>query len=36
VRWLAVLANRVAAARLPSMGVTGVEVRDPAGEGGRP
>src|SRR5215218_6133973 len=36
VRWLAVLASRVAAARLPSVGATGVEVRDQASEGGRP
>ena len=36
VGWLAVLAGRVVATQLPSMGVTGVEVRDQAGEGGRP
>ena len=36
VRRLAVLASRVAAARLASVVATGVEVRDQAGEGGRP
>jgi hypothetical protein len=36
VRWLAVLASRVVAARLPGVGQTGVEVGELAGEGGRP
>src|SRR5215218_5270635 len=36
VRWLAVLASRVVAVRLPSVGQTGVDVAGLAGEGGRP
>ena len=36
VRWLAVLASRVVAARLPGVGQTGVEVGELAGAGGRP
>jgi hypothetical protein len=36
VGWLAVLASRVVAVRLPGVGVTGVDVGDLAGEGGRP
>jgi hypothetical protein len=36
VRWLAVLASRVVAVRLPGVGATGVDVTDLAGEGGRP
>ena len=34
VRWLAVLASRVVAARLPGVGAAGVDVGDLAGEGG--
>ena len=36
VGWLAVLASRVVAVRLPGVGATGVDVGDLAGEGGRP
>jgi hypothetical protein len=36
VGWLAVLASRVVAARLPGAGAAGAVVWDPAGEGGRP
>src|ERR671911_2363245 len=36
VWWLAVLASRVVAVRLPGVGQTGMDVRDLAGEGGRP
>jgi hypothetical protein len=36
VGWLAVLASRVLAARLPGAGAAGAVVWDPAGEGGRP
>jgi hypothetical protein len=36
VRWLAVLASRVVAMRLPGVGQTGVDVGELAGEGGRP
>jgi hypothetical protein len=36
VGWLAALASRVLAARLPGVGATGVDVADLAGEGGRP
>src|ERR687898_2328379 len=35
VWWLAVLASRVVAVRLPGVAVTGMDVRDLAGEGGR-
>ncbi len=35
VRWLAVLASRVVAVRLPGVGAAGVDVGDLAGEGGR-
>ena len=35
VRWLAILASRVVAVRLPGVGATGVDVRDLAGEGGQ-
>src|SRR5215213_10786553 len=34
MRWLAVLASRVVAVRLPGVGATGVEVGGLAGEGG--
>src|SRR5215204_5309715 len=34
VGWLAVLASRVVAVRLPGVGATGVDVADLAGEGG--
>src|SRR5512132_204267 len=36
VGWLAVLASRVVAVRLPGVGQTGVDVGALAGEGGRP
>jgi hypothetical protein len=36
VWWLAALASRVVAVRLPGVGATGVDVGDLAGEGGRP
>src|SRR6266487_3813753 len=36
VRWLAVLASRVVAARVPGVGAAGTDVADLAGEGGRP
>jgi hypothetical protein len=36
VGWLAVLASRVVAVRLPGVGATDVDGRDLAGEGGRP
>jgi hypothetical protein len=36
VWWLAVLASRVVAVRLPGVGQAGVDVGDLAGEGGRP
>ena len=36
VGWLATLASRVVAVRLPDAGVTGADVWDLAGEGGRP
>src|SRR4029453_5172733 len=36
VGWLAVLASRVVAVRLPGVGATGGDVGDLAGEGGRP
>jgi hypothetical protein len=36
VWWLAVLASRVVAVRLPGVGQTGMDLRDLAGEGGRP
>jgi hypothetical protein len=36
VRWLATLASRVVAVRLPEAGATGADVGDPAGEGGWP
>jgi len=36
VRWLAVLANRVVAVRLPGARPAGVDVAGLAGEGGRP
>jgi hypothetical protein len=36
VRWLAELASRVVAARVPEAGATGADVGDLASEGGRP
>jgi hypothetical protein len=36
IGWLAVLASRVVAVRLPGVGAAGVDVGDLAGEGGRP
>jgi hypothetical protein len=36
VRWLALLASRVVAVRLPEASAAGMDVGDLAGEGGRP
>ena len=36
VRWLAILASRVVAVRLPGVATAGVDVGELAGEGGQP
>jgi hypothetical protein len=36
IGWLAMLASRVVAVRVPGVAATGVDVGDLAGEGGRP